>query len=200
MPIDLVSFYSHAPSRLLGCPRSSDQKRSIMDINFKCSNCDQDLTIDDSGAGSEIQCPSCNATIVIPSDAPAAAAEAEGEDENEAPALPKIINPISTSAAAKEIKHFAVPQRDKAPDPLIAKPLKPLDAAAHEGIILRVKCIRHFDCVEVGKDHFDEFVTNFLTKIGEPNIVKIETFNYAHRDLETRDWVTDYGVFILYKG
>jgi hypothetical protein len=53
--------------------------------------------------------------------------------------------------------------------------------------------------VEVGKDHFDEVVTNFINKIGEQHIVKIETFNYAHRDLETRDWVTDYGVFILYR-
>ena len=160
-----------------------------MDMNFKCSHCGQDLTIDDSGAGSEIQCPACSETIVIPA--------AEGA---EAPSLPKIINPISTSAAAKEVKHFVVPQRENAHETLIAKPLRPLEAAAHEGVQLRTKCIRHYDCVEVGKDHFDEFVTNYLNKIGEQNIVKIETFNYAHRDLETRDWVTDYGVFIVYKG
>ena len=29
---------------------------------------------------------------------------------------------------------------------------------------------------------------------------KIETFNYAHKDLETREWVTDYGVLIVYHG
>ena len=164
-----------------------------MDINFKCTHCEQDLTIDDSGAGSEIQCPACSETIVIPASEPATG-------EAEATSLPKIINPISTSAAAKEIKHFVVPQRENAEEPLIAKPLRPLDAAAHEGVQLRTKCIWHYDCVEVGKDHFDEFVTNYLNKIGEQNIVKIETFNYAHRDLETRDWVTDYGVFIVYKG
>lgn len=161
-----------------------------MDINFKCRHCEQDLTIDAAGAGTEIQCPACGGTIVIPSTA---------GDEDTSPG-PKIVNPISTSAAAKEVKHFVVPQREKAPDPLIAKPLRPLEAAAHEGIQLRIKCIRHFDCVEVGKDHFDEVATNFLNKIGEANIVKIETFNYAHRDLETRDWVTDYGLFVLYKG
>lgn len=162
-----------------------------MDINFKCRHCEQDLSIDASGAGSEIQCPACGGTIVIPT---------AGAAEDPAAAGPKIVNPISTSAGAKEVKHFVVPQREKTAEPLIGKPLKSLEAAAHEGVILRTKCIRHFDCVEVGKDHFDEVVTNFINKIGEANIIKIETFNYAHRDLETRDWVTDYGIFILYRG
>ena len=158
-----------------------------MDINFKCRHCEQELTVDAAGTGSEIQCPACGGTLVIPA--------AEG-----AVLTPHVVNPISSSAAAKEEKHFVVPQHQKASESLIAKPNRPLEAAAHEGIQLRIKCIRHFDCVEVGKDHFDEVVTNYLNKIGEQNIVKIDTFNYAHRDLETRDWVTDYGVFILYKG
>lgn len=159
-----------------------------MDINFKCRHCEQDLSVDAAGAGSEIQCPACGETIMIPSATPGSL-------------TPHIINPMATSAAAREgEKHFAVPQRETAPESLITKPLKPLEAAAHEGIQLRIKCIRHYDCVEVGKDHFDEVVTAYLNKVGEQNIVKIETFNYAHRDLETRDWVTDYGVFIVYKG
>lgn len=158
-----------------------------MDINFKCRHCDQELTAEAEGAGTEIQCPACGETIVIPAADPLHAA-------------PHIVNPIATSAAAREEKHFSVPQHEKPPVTLIAKPLKPLDAAAKEGITLRTKTIRHYDCVEVGKDHFDEVVTGFLNKIGEANIVKIETFNYAHRDLETRDWVTDYGIFILYHG
>lgn len=158
-----------------------------MDINFKCRHCEQDLSVDSTGAGSEIQCPACGNTLVIP----AASAET---------LTPHPVNPIATSAAAREgPKHFAVPQRETAAESLIAKPLRPLEAAAHEGIQLRIKCIRHFDCVEVGKDHFDEVVTNFVNKIGEQSIIKIDTFNYAHRDLETRDWVTDYGVFILYR-
>lgn len=158
-----------------------------MDINFKCRHCDQDLSVDATGAGSEIQCPACGGTLVIPVPDPANL-------------VPHVVNPISTSAAAREEKHFSVPVRETPTESLITKPLRPLEAAAHEGIMLRIKCIRHYDCVEVGKDHFDEVVTGFLNKIGEQNIVKIETFNYAHRDLETRDWVTDYGVFVLYKG
>jgi ribosomal protein S27E len=159
-----------------------------MDINFKCRHCEQDLSVDAAGAGSEIQCPACGGTLVIPAASPGTL-------------TPHIVNPIATSAAAREgEKHFSVPQHGGPAESLITKPLKPLEAAAHEGVLLRIKCIRHFDCVEVGKDHFDEIVTNFLTKVGEQNIVKLETFNYSHRDLESRDWVTDYGVFILYKG
>jgi len=65
---------------------------------------------------------------------------------------------------------------------------------------MRIKTIRHSDCVEVGKDHFDEVVTKFLEKIGEPNVVSVTTFNYTHMDLATRDWVTDYGVLVIYRG
>lgn len=159
-----------------------------MDIDFKCRHCEQELSVDAAGAGTEIQCPACGGTIVIPA--------------QEAAGAPHIVNPISTSAAAKESKHFVVPQREKPKDgeSLIAKPHKSLEASAHDGIHLRVKCIRHFDCVEVGRDRFDEIVTDFINKIGEANIVKIETFNVSHRDLETREWVTDYGVFLLYRG
>lgn len=158
-----------------------------MDINFKCRHCDQDLSVEASGAGSEIQCPACGGSLIIP-----AAENAE--------LAPTIINAIATSAAAKEEKHFKVPQREVKAESLIGKVLKPLEAAAHEGIQLRIKCIRHYDCVEVGKDHFDEVATNFVNKVGEQNIVKLETFNYSHRDLETREWVTDYGLMVIYKG
>jgi ribosomal protein S27E len=159
-----------------------------MDIDFKCRHCEQELSVDSAGAGTEILCPACGGTIVIPAQGTAGA--------------PNVVNAMATSAAAKESKHFVVPQREKPKDgeSLIAKPLKSLETAAHDGIHLRVKCIRHFDCVEVGRDRFDELVTDFINKVGEPNIVKIETFPVSHRDLETREWVTDYGVFILYRG
>ena len=37
-----------------------------MDIIFNCQNCEQELEVDASGAGSEISCPSCSETITIP--------------------------------------------------------------------------------------------------------------------------------------
>ena len=156
-----------------------------MDVIFNCSHCDQELSVDAASAGTEIDCPACGEKIVIPQPPPQAAHQA---------------SPTASSAAAKEEKHFAVPVHAQPTESLITKPLPPLEVAAKEGIKLRVKSIRRSDCIEVGKDHFDEVVTRFLEKIGEANLVKIETFNYSHQDLATRDWVTDYGVMIVYKG
>ena len=155
-----------------------------MDVIFNCSHCDQELSVDASGAGTEIECPACGQKIVIP----------------QPPPQTHPVAPIATSAAAKEEKHFAVPVHTTPTESLIGKPLQPLEAAAKEGIKLRVKSIRRSDCVEVGKDHFDEVVAQLLEKIGEANLVKIETFNYTHQDLATRQWVTDYGVLIVYRG
>ena len=107
---------------------------------------------------------------------------------------------MASSAAAREHKHFAVPQHEKAAEALIAKPLKPLDITAKEGITLRVKTLRHSDHVEVGKDHFDEHLGKFLNEIGESNIVKLETIVYTHQDLASRQWITDYGILVIYRG
>ncbi len=156
-----------------------------MDVIFKCPHCEQELSVDASGAGAEIQCPSCAQNLVVPQPEPAA---------------PHVVNPIASSAAAKEEKHFKVPVHDAPTEALISKPLAPLEVAAKEGIKMRIKSIRHSDCVEVGKDRFDEVVTEFLTKIGEHNIINVSTFAYTHMDLATRAWVTDYGVLVVYRG
>lgn len=157
-----------------------------MDVVFKCRHCDQELAVDAAGAGTEIECPSCGGKIVIP--------EAEGPPE------PRIIDPMASSAARKEEKHFSVPVHDTPAESLITKPLAPLDVAAKEAIKLRVKTIRHSDCVEVGKDHFDEVVTRFLEKIGEPHLVSMTPITYMHQDLASRQWIDDYGVMIVYRG
>jgi hypothetical protein len=162
-----------------------------MDINFKCPHCNQDLSVDESNAGSETQCPACNGILVIPASSSAGAA----------PPAVASLNPMASSAAAREPhKHFAVPQHEKAAEQLIAKPLKPLDVAAKEGVTLRVKTLRHSDHIEVGKDHFDEHFSKFLNEIGEANIVKLETIVYTHQDLASRQWISDYGILIVYRG
>src|SRR6185312_13278501 len=110
-------------------------------------------------------------------------------------------NPISTSAAAKIEMHLKVPVR-KTSESLIAKPKVP----TLEGIAksadkqVRVKTIRHTDCIEVGHDKFDEFVTNFLQKIGENNIVSITPLTYTHVDIGTQKILTDYAVMVVFKG
>lgn len=157
-----------------------------MDINFKCPHCAQDLTVDASGAGMEINCPACNQALQVPQ-----------------PDV-KVINPITSSAAAREVRHFAVPQHakeEKAADVAIEKAKPTLEASAKEtDKKIRVKTFRRSDCVEVGKDHFDEVVSRFLDKIGEANIKSITPINYTHQDLATRQWVTDFGVLIVYLG
>jgi hypothetical protein len=178
-----------------------------MDIIFNCPNCEQELEVDASGAGSEIECPSCEETIVIPqpgtkgtrtngTDSPHGlptfgGAPAEGMN----PA-----NPIASSAAAKIEMHLKVPVR-KTSESLITKPLAPLEVAAkNTDKKMRVKTIRHTDCIEVGHDRFDEFVTNFLQKVGETNVVSITPMTYTHVDIGSQKIMTEYAVMVIYKG
>lgn len=156
-----------------------------MDIVFKCEHCHQELSVDASGAGVEIECPSCGNRIMVP--------KLE---------QPVSLNPMASSAAAKEERHFKVPTYDKAPAAIaIEKPNKPLDVAAKESDKkIRVKTIRHADHVEVGRDLFDDHVSDFLQKVGETNIVSIQPFVYTHMELASRQWVSDYGILVVYKG
>lgn len=165
-----------------------------MDLVFNCPKCQQELEVDASGAGEEIACPSCGSRIQIPKpDSPAGGGDAK--------LTPQPINAMAASAAAKTVKHLKVPVRDKPSEHLIAKAPVPLEVAAKESDRqLRVKCIRHIDCVEVGHDRFDEVVTSFLGKLGEQNLVSITTINYSHLDISSQKLLTDYGVLIVYKG
>ena len=152
-----------------------------MEIIFTCPACKQQLEADSSMSGSTINCPACTHPLVIPEADPS--------------------NLKSSSVQKHEEKHFAVPVSDKPTESLIQKPQPPLEVAAkHDGTkLMRIKCIRHSDCVEVGKDNFDSIVTDFLNKIGEQNVINISVFNYEHLDLGTRQMVTDYGILIVYR-
>ena len=177
-----------------------------MDFIFKCPKCGQELEVDASGVGEEINCPSCSQKIRIPEPVPAGPAAAvvapEGEPVAGAPRWGgPMVNAIAASAAAKEQKHLKVPVHNKPADGLIAKPAVPLEVAAKESDRrLKVKSIRHLDCVEVGHDRFDETVGGFLEKVGEHNLVSVTPLNYSHVDIATQKILTDYGVLIVYKG
>jgi len=178
-----------------------------MDIIFNCPKCDQELEVDSSGAGSEIDCPNCSESIEIPQPGTKGSRTSGVESQHGLPTFPSApantlnpSNPIASSAAAKVERHLKVPVR-KTSESLIAKPLQPLDAAAKEtDKKMRVKTIRHSDCVEVGHDKFDEVVTNFLTKIGETNIISITPLTYSHVDIGGQKLLSDYAVMIVYKG
>src|SRR4051794_11622144 len=133
-----------------------------MDLIFNCPKCEQELAVDASGAGEEIDCPNCSETILIPlpnspdvktSTGPVPAI---GTIDGAAPE-PNALSAIATSAAAKVKKNLRVPTTSKPAEKLIAKAAVPLEVAARESDRkLRIKTIRHVDCVEVGHDRFDE--------------------------------------------
>lgn len=156
-----------------------------MDITFTCPSCKQQLEAPSTLSGTAINCPACNNQLVIP--------EAD-------PATVRTMVPDGNAARLEE-KHFVVPVSERPTESLIKKALPPLEVAArtdgHKS--MKVKCIRHSDCVEVGKDRFDEMVSDFLDKIGEANVVNVNTFNYQHLDLGTRQMVTDYGIMVVYR-
>jgi hypothetical protein len=103
----------------------------------------------------------------------------------------------------KEEKHFSVPVHEHAPaeQALIQKPNRPLEVVAKTGDkTMRIKTFKRSDCVEVGKDHFDEKVSAFLEKVGQLNIVSINPITYSYLELGSRQVMTDYGVMIVFKG
>lgn len=156
-----------------------------MDIIFKCSNCEQELEVDASGAGTQINCPSCNAELTVPN--PEAA---------NIVAMPEVSN-----AARLEEKHYAVPLRDKPGEVLVKHSGRPLELAAKDGDKkLRIRTIRRSDCQEVGRDHFDQRVSDFLEQVGHANIISINAINYSHADAGGHNMVMDYGVLIVFKG
>jgi DNA-directed RNA polymerase subunit RPC12/RpoP len=161
-----------------------------MDIVFHCPQCRQELEADSSASGEQISCPSCNAAITIPASAPPGV-------HSPKPAAPAS---AATPGASGE-RTFAVPITKEPVQPLIQRPLPPLEAAARDTARkMRIKTIRHSDCREVGHDHFDTTVTEALNKIGEENIITISTINYSYVEMGTQKLVTDYGVMIVYRG
>lgn len=166
-----------------------------MDIIFNCPNCDQELAVDSSGGGSQIECPSCHETITIPA-APAGAAAPPTEPPPQLAA-----SPIASSAAARVEMHLKVPVRDKPSEPLIAKPRPPLEAVMRgAGKKLISHTIRHASCMESGHDKFDEVVTKFLNEVGESNLVATHMVSYTHLDIGTQKLLNDYGLMVIYRG
>ena len=169
-----------------------------MDIVFNCPNCEQELAVDSSGAGSDIECPSCHETITIPMQSTKGAATFAPA---EAPAPSLAPSAIATSAAAKVQMHLKVPVLDKPGERLIAKSKPPLEASARGADKkIRSHTIRHSACIESGHDKFDEKVTEFLNQVGEANIIGVHTISYTYFDVGTQKILTDYGVLTIYRG
>jgi DNA-directed RNA polymerase subunit RPC12/RpoP len=174
-----------------------------MDIIFNCPECEQELEVDSSGAGSEIDCPSCGETILIPQPGTEGTRTITPADTGSIPGMPGAspVNPISSSAAAKIEMHLKVPVHARPAESLIAKALPPMEVAAKDSDKkIRIKTIRHTDCIEVGHDRFDEIVSQFLGKVGQESIISINSINYTFLDIGTQKLMTEYGVMVVYKG
>jgi len=168
-----------------------------MDIVFNCPNCDQELAVDQTGAGSQIECPACGESITIPSTGKATTGSLHAASGGPPPAA----SSINTSAAAKVEMHLKVPVHDKPVESLIGKPKPPLEIVQKgAGKKLRIRTIRRASCIEAGHDKFDEKVSEFLHEVGETNLVGVHTINYEHFDVGIQKIMTDYGVLVIYRG
>ena len=167
-----------------------------MDIVFNCPNCDQELAVDQSGAGSEIECPSCGASITIP---------ATGGKLTTGPLPPAGPPPapsaINSSAAARVELHLKVPVHDRPAESLIGKAKPPLDVVQKgAGKRLRIRTIRRAACIENGHDLFDDKVSAFIQEVGESNIISTHVVGYEQFDVGVQKIMTDYGLLIIYRG
>ena len=97
--------------------------------------------------------------------------------------------------------HLRVPVHKTPTASLIEKPLVPLEAVAKGADKkIRIKTIKHTDCIEVGHDRFDEMVGLFLEKTGEHNVQSIHPLTYTHLDIGSQKLMTDYAVMVVYRG
>ena len=168
-----------------------------MDIVFNCPNCDQELAVDQTGAGTQINCPACGENITIPSRDKVTTGSLHAAPAGPPPA-PSSIN---TSAAAKVEMHLKVPVHNKPAESLIGKPKPPLEVVQKgAGKRLRIRTIRRASCVENGHDKFDEKVSEFLHEVGETNLVGVHIVSYEQFDVGIQKIMTDYGVLVIYRG
>lgn len=170
-----------------------------MDIVFNCPNCEQELAIDQTGAGSQIDCPACGEKITIP----AGSGKVTTGSLPAAPTFTPSAAPsaINTSAAAKVELHLKVPMRDTPAESLIGKPKPPLESVQKgAGKRLRVRTIRRAACIENGHDHFDERVSDFLQEVGEVNLISTHVVGYEQFDVGIQKIMTDYGMLVIYRG
>lgn len=187
-----------------------------MDLTFHCPHCKQELAVDTSAAGTTIECPTCGSGVTVPQPditnihplnpiAASAAAKIErhfsvpvhegpAEVLLKTPPKSREHHPVPAVAAPATVAAVAAP-------PAEAVAAAPAAAAAPVGgRRMYIKIFRHSDCVEVGRDVYEEKVSDFLNEIGEANIISINALNYTHIDIGSQRLLTDYALQIIYRG
>jgi hypothetical protein len=64
---------------------------------------------------------------------------------------------------------------------------------------VRVKSFKRTEFIEIGRDRFDDAVSEALTAIGAEKIITVIPLNYEHIDIATEKVVTDFGLIVVYK-
>jgi DNA-directed RNA polymerase subunit RPC12/RpoP len=158
-----------------------------MDIVFNCPECRQELEVDESGAGSDIECPACGATITIPEPSPV-----------NIRAIPAT-GPANPGAAQAREKHLTVPVGKKAPVQ-IERPKATLETQA-KGLDkkLKVKTFRRSDYTTEPNNAFDKAVSDFLASLDDHAIHSLVPVHHSHVDAATGQVLNDYGVMVIYR-
>lgn len=164
-----------------------------MNIVFNCPHCQVQMTVDESGVGESVECPTCNQEFVIPQGRP----EAEVKVEQAAPAAPAAAPAIA--APAQKPKEEKKPKIPTGTDLASLMPNQKKKAAAEgdAGPGIRVKCFQHHLCIDMGKDLFDGMVAKFLAGVAKEDIITASPLSYSYKD-STGDIITEYGVMIIY--
>ena len=154
-----------------------------MDIVFNCPNCNQEMVVDETAAGQDIECPACGEKQTIPQESPARPeAHAEVRD-----------------GRMRQAPHTLSVAMHEGPSESLIKKKAPEAAAGERAKKIRSRCIKRSLCVEVGHDNFDKVVSEFLQGVGEENIINMIQINYEAPDANGK-LVADYGVMIVYRG
>ena len=159
----------------------------MADLTFNCPQCGQNLTTDESLTGSEIECPSCNKPIKIPS--------AGDENVQKADAEP----PTPPVAEEPEPKKLAVPVVEGGEILLKKESSKKEEEEITGDGKICVKTIKRGDCIELGQDKFDETINLFLSKFSREQIISVHGLNYSHFDPTTQKYLPDYVAMIVYE-
>jgi len=94
-----------------------------------------------------------------------------------------------------------VPVHDKPSELLIKKGDAPVEVVTRgAGKKIRLHTIRHATCFESGHDRFDEKVTEFLSEVGEANLISVHVVNYTYVDIASQKTLSDFGVLIVHRG
>ncbi len=64
---------------------------------------------------------------------------------------------------------------------------------------IKLITLKHTQFLEMGKDLFDQRVSEFLDEIGEENLIDTHAISYEHVDMTTREIIVDYGLIVIYR-